>query len=79
MCNDALNIQLCECIGKALVLHVNQQIVGSEEISSKDGFLDICNDEDPPEPNVLRSPRSSIREQLPKVGIEVPLTACRLR
>ena len=29
--------------------HINKQIVGSEKISSEDGLLDICNDEDPAE------------------------------
>ena len=46
---DALNFQLCECVREALVPHVNKQVVGSEKISSKDGLLDVCNDEDPPE------------------------------
>ena len=46
--HDALNVQLYECIGEALVPHVNQQVVGSEKISFEDGLLDICNGEEPP-------------------------------
>ena len=45
MCRDALDIQLCECVGEELVPLVNKQ----EKISSEDGLLEVCNDEVPPE------------------------------
>ena len=65
------------CVGEALVPHVNKQVVGSEKISPEDGLLDVCNDED-----ILEHPTESqveCKQSIVKVGIEVPLTACRLR
>ena len=72
MCRDALNIQLCECVGEELVPHVNKQ----EKISSEDGLLDVCNDEDPQEHPTefqVKCKRSIAKGQYRGA------TACRLR
>ena len=69
MCHDALDIQLCECVGEELVPHVNKQ----EKISSEDGLLEVCNDEDPQEHPIEFQVKC--KRSIANRGV----TACRLR
>lgn len=44
---DTLNVQVSGSVYKSVLSHVNENSKVSEEVCTENGFLDICNDEDP--------------------------------